>query len=159
MSVAKDDVDKARLAEIIAARQECEAWHIVVKHVGSKDDPLMWDRINHAFIAAKEAARDEARKFLKTKDDPIAYVLGDDAHTWEKKPTFGTAVEVLAQRSPEWTTAASEFVKACIVHGCEGGEETYERLWGVSGGNANVLVEAQRHVTAWNSIGGDLGEG
>lgn len=159
LAAEKDEKRKERLAAVIAERQASDDWHITVKAVGSEDDPLLWDRINNAFIAAKESARDDARQLLKKKEDAIAYVLGDDTGTWEKKPSFGMAVEVLAQRSEKWTNAASEFVKACIVHGCEGGEETYKRLFRACGGSPHVLVEAQRAVSAWNSIGGDLGEG
>lgn len=152
---ARDGGDAAHLRALLAARTADEQWHVVVGHVGSPDDPLLWDKIAHEQDSAKAKCRAQARRELKAEDDPVAFVFGD-VSGMDKRPTLEDAIMIHSTRMVGWSDALSKAVRDRIIAGCQGGEATYERVYALGG--PRLLIEAHEAVVAFNSIGGDLGE-
>lgn len=156
---AKDEAKAGRIRALIDERKaHGSEWWIEVKHVGSIEQPFLFDEINAAWSACVMRARAEARKGLRAMgDDALPFVFGDDYAKRDPQPTFGEAVVTLASRSQAYREGLAKVVRERIIHGVVDGEKAYERIHRLGG--SQLLLEASAHVIDFNSVGGDLGEG
>ena len=139
---------------------------IVVKHVGTEDEPTLNQRIVNDYLDVCRAARQRIRKKLAalSPDDALELVYGegwqavtvpelvDDKETGQmRRLAIGDAIKMAFLRDGEVSRAYSALVRARIIHGVVDGDAAYKRVF-EQGGPA-LLEEAALAVRAYNELG------
>ena len=139
---------------------------VTVRHIGTPDDPFLWETIWADFSTAYERARVVARKKMAADHGSIGAALeaerealrdaGVDAEVVER---FDVKALVLKHGSDR--AAYSKLVKDCVVNGVDydgkTGREAYDALFHAGGPEA--LSEAASAAREFNQVGHALGEG
>lgn len=140
-----------RLKKRVAKREGDPQYTVTMKHVGSLEDPLLWDSLLSRHESAVHLLVSRARRELVEEhgsaDAAVAALGGQD---------FERVAVVRATRSPEHHHVYGQHVRELVTHGLVDGEKEYERLFQLGG--PKLLLHAADEVRAFQEVDSEMGE-
>lgn len=136
---------------VVERRTKNPSYHVEVRHVGSPEDPALWEDIATTFTAADHAALVAARRLL------VEEFGSPEGVTAALDTPFAAAVTARAKTLPEYRKAFYALVTQRLEHGLVGGKEEVARLWSLGGWR--LLLDAHEEVRRYQEVTPELGEG
>lgn len=145
---------------------------VVLRHIGTPQDPMLWDRMQsrwrHTRARMEVAARKRVVEEFGSVEEAVNALLPDEAFyakaNAERAPgadplrrDFEAAVRTWVNSSEEWIDAFSARIRDVIVAGVVDGEKEYERIYGLGG--AELLKRAADAVVTFHMLEPSTGEG
>ena len=138
---------------------------ITVRHVGSEDDPFLWDTIRAAWVTSLERARVDARRAIRAEHGSLGKAVEDAQADAREMGADADAVNaitphVLVERRVDSNVLFSKYVKDVVSAGASVGEargnDAYRAIFAEGGPSA--LVEAFNAVHDHNAVKASTGE-
>jgi hypothetical protein len=135
------------------SRKDDERFWVTLRHIGTHDDPLAYDRIvaRWSRVDAEHTAR--IRRWVRELgEDAAEIVFGDSA----KGKSFADIVAAVKQSDEKWSADFALMLRERVIAGVDGGEESLKRFYDVGG--PRLLMVAAAKVREFQEVSEAQGE-
>lgn len=146
---------ETRKVELVPATETAAALVVTLQHIGDKDNPFAWDRMQSAWMREVEMMRIAVRKELIAQYGSADTAVETLLEGWKEK-SFSRAVNYWMQQSDAYIDALSRRVKALISAGIIGGEALYHEIY--KAGGVQLLNKASAEVVRFHEVSPSTGE-
>lgn len=146
----------------MARRAADPAFTVQVKHVGTLDDPLLWERITNRWLWIVSNAEAWARRETVRQYDNAGAVQELTGRAFadvvkDLRNHYPGGVTTTGERIPSYQDGLRDLVRERLEHGLVGGRGRAQELLDVGGWP--LLLEAERAVKGYQEVTLDQGEG